>query len=66
MALTIQDLLKIRPPMTRKQAVFNVEALKRETPLDAQKKLLEMALGGLANLSPEARDIYAVRLQELS
>lgn len=66
MALTKQDLLKIRPPMTRKQAVFNVEALKREAPLDAQKKLLEMALGGLGNLSPEARDVYAARLQELS
>ena len=40
--------------------------MKAETPLDAQKKLLEMALGGLGNLSPEARDVYAARLQELS
>ncbi len=66
MVLTIQDLLNIRTPMTRDQAVDNVDTMKAETPLDAQKKLLEMALGGLGNLSPEARDVYAARLQELS
>ena len=68
MVLTIQDLLNIRTPMTRDQAVDNVDTMKAETPLDAQKKLLEMATHNAKHAYTEkqrATEDIEARLEEL-
>jgi hypothetical protein len=48
--------------MSASEARANVAAMLRETPANARKRLLQVALGPLGNLSPEARDIYTAAL----
>ena len=54
-----------RTPMTVAEARENIEAMERETPTDAFKRLLQLALGPLGNLSDGAREIYAAKLSEM-
>ena len=48
-----------RPPMTADEARANVAAMLRETSRPARRRLFELALGPLGNLSDEARAVYA-------
>lgn len=54
-----------RPPMTATEARENIDAMKAETPINAQRALLKSALGPVGNLSDAAREIYAARLAEV-
>lgn len=54
-----------REPLTAYEASQNVETMKRETAIDAQSKVLQMALGNHGNLTDGARKVYADRLAEL-
>lgn len=54
-----------KPPMTGAEACDNIAAMRAKTRPDAQRRLLELALGGLGNLSDEAHAIYRDRLTEL-
>jgi len=50
--------LKTKPPMTGKEAREGVEIMRRETSIPAQKRLLQVALGPVGNLSEDARAVY--------
>ena len=54
-----------KPPMTASEARQNIEAMERETPRNAMKRLLKLALGPAGNLSSGAREIYAKKLAEM-
>lgn len=47
-----------RKRMTAIEARDNIAAMMRDTPADARKRLLQVALGPLGNLSNEARTVY--------
>jgi len=51
-----------RNPMTASEARENVAAMLKETPANARKRLLQIALGPLGNLSDEARAVYQAAL----
>jgi hypothetical protein len=48
--------------MTASEARENVAAMLKETPANARKRLLQIALGPLGNLSDEARAVYQAAL----
>lgn len=52
-----------RKPMTATEARDNVVAMMRVTPTNARKRLLQVALGPLGNLSDEARAVYEEALK---
>ena len=52
-----------RRPMTATEARDNVAAMMRDTPANARKRLLQVALGPLGNLSTEARTVYQEALK---
>ena len=52
-----------RKPMTATEARDNVAAMMRDTPANARKRLLQVALGPLGNLSTEARIVYQEALK---
>ena len=54
-----------RAPMTACEAHENVAEMKRKTSVKSQKQLLRHAIGGLGNLSDDARAVYAARLRQL-
>lgn len=54
-----------KPPMTREEAQENVAEMMRHTPRDAMRRLLQLALGPLGNLSDDARDVYRAALAKL-
>ena len=45
-------------PMTADDARANISAMRAETPANAMRRLITIALGPLGNLSDEARAIY--------
>lgn len=47
-----------RKRMTAIEARDNIAAMMRDTSADARKRLLQVALGPLGNLSNEARTVY--------
>ena len=47
-----------KPPMTTDEARENIAAMRAETPSNAMRRLITIALGPLGNLSDEARAIY--------
>ena len=49
-------------PMTADQARRNVAEMISKTPAIARKRLLQIALGPLGNLSDEARAVYQTAL----
>jgi hypothetical protein len=51
-----------RHPMTADQARRNVAEMISKTPANARKRLLQIALGPLGNLSDEARAVYQAAL----
>ena len=51
-----------RHPMTADQARRNVAEMTSKTPANARKRLLQIALGPLGNLSDEARAVYQAAL----
>jgi hypothetical protein len=51
-----------RTPMTADQARRNVAEMTSKTPANARKRLLQIALGPLGNLSDEARAVYQAAL----
>jgi hypothetical protein len=51
-----------RHPMTADQARRNVAEMISKTPVNARKRLLQIALGPLGNLSDEARAVYQAAL----
>jgi hypothetical protein len=51
-----------RHPMTADQARCNVAEMISKTPASARKRLLQIALGPLGNLSDEARAVYQAAL----
>ncbi len=51
-----------RHPMTADQARRNVAEMTSKTPANARKRLLQVALGPLGNLSDEARAVYQAAL----
>ena len=55
-----------RHPMTASEARRNVAAMLKETPATARKRLLQIALGPLGNLSDEARAVYQAALNAQS
>ncbi len=57
--------MAMREPMTATEARENIDAMKAETPVNAQRSVLNAALGGLGNLSDGAREIYEARLAEI-
>jgi len=52
-----------RKPMTATAARDNIAAMMRDTPATARKRLLQVALGPLGNLSAEARAVYQQALK---
>ena len=46
-------------PMTADEARENIAAMRAETPANAMRKLIQIALGPLGNLSDEAKAIYS-------
>ncbi len=54
-----------KKPMTKTEAVEIIATMKRETPVNAQKRLIEMAIGGFGNLSDDAKAVYSARLFEM-
>ena len=52
-----------RKPMTATEARDNLAAMMRDTPVNARKRLLQVALGPLGNLSNEARTVYQEALK---
>ena len=52
-----------RKPMTATEARDNIAAMMRDTPANARKRLLQVALGPLGNLSTEARTVYQEALK---
>jgi hypothetical protein len=57
--------MAMREPMTATEARENIDAMKAETPVNAQRTVLKAALGGFGNLSDGAREIYEARLAEI-
>ena len=55
----------MKRPMTKSEAIENVAAMKADTPKNAMKRLLTMALGPIGNLSDEATVVYQDALKEL-
>ena len=51
-----------KPPMTADEARSNIAAMRAETPANAMKRLIKVALGPLGNLSDEAKAIYSEAL----
>ena len=51
-----------RNQMTADQARQNVAEMNSKTPANARKRLLQIALGPLGNLSDEARAVYQAAL----
>jgi hypothetical protein len=51
-----------RHQMTASEARENVAAMLKETPANARKRLLQLALSPLGNLSDEARAVYQAAL----
>jgi len=51
-----------RTPMTADQARRNVAEMTSKTPANARKRLLQIALSPLGNLSDEARAVYQTAL----
>jgi hypothetical protein len=49
--------------MTATEARDNVAAMMRDAPANARKRLLQVALGPLGNLSDEARAVYEEALK---
>lgn len=47
-----------KPPMTADEARENIAAMRAETPVNAMRRLIKLALGPLGNLSDEAKAIY--------
>ena len=47
-----------KTPMTAHEAEENIAAMRAETPTNAMKRLIKLALGPLGNLSDEAKAIY--------
>ena len=56
----------IRHQMTASEARENVAAMLRDTPANARKRLLQVALGPLGNLSDDARAVYQAALNTQS
>lgn len=54
--------MRRKSPMTPAEARANIAAMEAETPRPAMKRLLQLALSPIGNLSPEARTIYAKKL----
>jgi hypothetical protein len=52
----------IRNQMTASEARENVAEMTSKTPANARKRLLQIALGPLGNLSDEARAVYQAAL----
>lgn len=51
-----------RNQMTASQARKNVAEMLKKTPANARKRMLQVALGPLGNLSDEARAVYQAAL----
>lgn len=51
--------------MTEAEALENVATMRRHTRKDAFKRLLEVAVGPMGNLSPEARAVYRRELDRM-
>ena len=47
-----------KPPMTADEARKNIAAMRADTPVNAMRKLIEIALGPHGNLSEAAKDVY--------
>ena len=52
-----------KPPMTEQEARDNIAAMRKETPRNAMLRIINLALGPMGNLSPEARAIYQEELK---
>ena len=55
----------MKTPMTKNEAIANIKAMRAETPKNAMKKILQMAIGGFGNLSDEARKVYTEELEQM-
>ena len=51
-----------RAPMTADAARANIDAMKSDTSKKAMRRLLQVAIGPLGNLTDDARAIYAAAL----
>ena len=51
-----------KPPLSTAEARENIAAMEAETPREAMRRLLTLALGPAGNLSKGARKIYAAKL----
>jgi hypothetical protein len=47
-----------KPPMTKQEAIKIIAIMRKETPANAMRKIIEIALGPHGNLSDEARAVY--------
>lgn len=56
---------EMKAQMTADEARDNVRRMKDETPKNAMKRLLQLALGPLGNLSDDARAVYRTALTDL-
>lgn len=52
-----------KPPMTANEARANIAAMRAETSRNAMRRLIQIALGPLGNLSPEAQAVYREALE---
>jgi hypothetical protein len=55
----------MKAQMTADEARDNVRRMKAETPKNAMKRLLQLAIGPLGNLSDDACAVYRAALAEM-